>query len=269
MSVARRFLGDIVKNGAALPPAHPSALVRLSNLALGYNRRPAIDHLNGAFMAGSLTAVIGPNGAGKSTLLKGLVGALKPLEGDIRIAGLDRREIAYLPQQHELDPAFPICVLDVLCLGLWGEIGLFRAVGRLRLARAEAALLTVGLDGFAQRAIGSLSGGQLQRVLFARLLLQEARLILLDEPFTAIDARTIADLLQLILRWHQEERTVIAALHDLALVRQHFPQTLLLCHQPITWGPTADVVTAANLARARDLGHCRDNAADCGRRAFR
>ncbi|MFO1113007.1 MAG: ABC transporter ATP-binding protein [Rhodospirillales bacterium] len=225
--------------------------------------------MNGAFLAGSLTAVIGPNGAGKSTLLKGLIGDLRPLEGDIQIVGLGRREIAYLPQQHEIDLAFPITVLDVLCLGLWSEIGLFGPVGRRLLARAGAALLTVGLDGFAQRAIGSLSGGQLQRVLFARLLLQDARLILLDEPFTAIDARTTTDLLQLILHWHHQGRTIIAALHDLGLVRQHFPEALLLSHQPIAWGPTKDVLTAANLARARDLCHAWEEAASPGVRASR
>lgn len=258
-----------MKNGAVFPPDAPSAVVRLRDLALGYNRRPVIDHVNGAFMAGSLTAIIGPNGAGKSTLLKGIVGALKPLGGEIRIAGLSRREIAYLPQQHEIDPAFPITLLDVLCLGVWGEIGLFRAVGRVRLARAEAALLSVGLEGFERRAIGSLSGGQRQRVLFARLLLQDARLILLDEPFTAIDTRTTADLLHLILHWHHEGRTIIAALHDLALVREHLPETLLLSHQAVAWGPTADVLTAANLDRARDLGHWWGEAASPGPRACR
>ena len=263
-------MGKIVKNGAAPTTVAASAAVaRLSDLTLGYNRHPAVHHLEGAFLAGSLTAIVGPNGAGKSTLLKGIIGDLKPLSGKIRISGLGRREIAYLPQQHDIDHGFPITVLDVLCLGLWGEIGLFRAVGRLRLERAAAALAAVGLDGFEQRAIGSLSGGQLQRVLFARLLLQDARLILLDEPFAAIDMRTTADLLQLILHWHSEGRTVIAALHDLDLVRQSLPDTLLLSREPVAWGRTAEVLTAANLARARELCQSWDDAAGPCRRAHR
>ncbi|MBL8668369.1 MAG: ABC transporter ATP-binding protein [Rhodospirillales bacterium] len=259
-------MGSIVKNGIA-PAIVASALVQLTDLTLGYNRHPAVHHLGGAFLEGSLTAVVGPNGAGKSTLLKGIVGMLKPLDGEISIPGLARNDIAYLPQQADVDRSFPITVIDVLCLGLWGEIGLFQAVGRSRLARVEAALSAVGLDRFEQRPIGSLSGGQFQRVLFARLLLQDARLILLDEPFTAIDMRTTADLLQLILRWHGERRTIVAALHDFDLVREHFPEALLLSREPIAWGRTAEVLTPANLLRARQLCESWDEAADLCRRA--
>ena len=265
-ALARRFMGSIVKNGIA-PAIVASALVQLTDLTLGYNRHPAVHHLGGAFLEGSLTAVVGPNGAGKSTLLKGIVGMLKPLDGKISIPGLARNDIAYLPQQADVDRSFPITVIDVLCLGLWGEIGLFRAVGRSRLARVEAALSAVGLDRFEQRPIGFLSGGQFQRVLFARLLLQDARLILLDEPFTAIDMRTTADLLQLILRWHGERRTIVAALHDFDLVREHFPEALLLSREPIAWGRTAEVLTPANLLRARQLCESWDEAADLCRRA--
>ncbi len=254
-------MGDIVRNGIA-PAIVAPAVVRLTDLTLGYNRHPAVHHLDGAFLEGSLTAVVGPNGAGKSTLLKGLIGALRPLDGNIQIAGLGRRDIAYLPQQADIDRSFPITVIDVLCIGLWGEIGLFRAVGRSRLARAEAALSAVGLDRFEQRPIGSLSGGQFQRMLFARMLLQDARLILLDEPFTAIDVRTTADLLQLIVRWHDERRTIVAALHHLDLVREYFPETLLLSREPIAWGRTAEVLTPANLRRARQLSEFWDEAAD-------
>ena len=253
-------MGDIVRSGIA-PAVTPSAVIRLIDLTLGYNRHPAVHHLDGTILQGSLTAVVGPNGAGKSTLLKGVIGALKPLNGDIRISGLGRRDITYLPQQADVDRSFPITVIDVLCLGLWGEIGLLRAVSRSRLARAERALSAVGLDRFEQRSIGSLSGGQLQRVLFARLLLQDAQLILLDEPFTAIDMRTTADLLQLVLRWHAERRTIVAALHNLDLVREYFPEVLLLSRQPVAWGRTVDVLTAANLMRARQLCECWDEAA--------
>jgi zinc/manganese transport system ATP-binding protein len=253
-------VGRIVRNGTA-PLIAPSAVVRLTDVTLGYDRHPAVHHLDGAFLQGSLTAVVGPNGAGKSTLLKGIIGALKPLNGDIRISGLGRRDIAYLPQQADIDRSFPVTVIDTLCLGLWREIGLFRAVGRSRLARAEMALSAVGLDRFEQRPIGSLSGGQLQRVLFARMLLQDAQLILLDEPFTAIDMRTTADLLQLVLRWHCERRTIVAALHNLNVVHEHFPDALLLARELVAWGRTSEVLTAANLLRARQLCESWDEAA--------
>jgi zinc/manganese transport system ATP-binding protein len=119
--------------------------------------------------------------------------------------------------------------------------------------RACAALATVGLEGFETRHIGALSAGQFQRVLFARLLLQDARVILLDEPFTAIDARTTRDLLDIVARWHGDGRTVIAVLHDFEQVRAHFPQTLLLARRLIGWGPTHQVLSSANLLQARAM----------------
>ncbi|MCF5642785.1 metal ABC transporter ATP-binding protein, partial [Pseudomonas syringae] len=115
------------------------------------------------------------------------------------------------------------------------------------------ALRTVGLEGFESRSVGSLSSGQFQRVLFARLLLQDASVILLDEPFTAIDARTTRDLLELVRAWHGQGRTVIAVLHDIDQVRQHFPQTLLMAREAIAWGETADVLSVANLRKARNM----------------
>jgi zinc/manganese transport system ATP-binding protein len=128
-------------------------------------------------------------------------------------------------------------------------------------------LSAVGLEGFRQRAIGSLSGGQLQRVLFARLLLQDAQVLLLDEPFTAIDERTVNDLLGIIHRWHGEERTIIAVLHDYEIVRAHFPQTLMLAREPIAFGRTSAVLTAENQFRARSMAEAPDQtAAVCERR---
>jgi zinc/manganese transport system ATP-binding protein len=130
------------------------------------------------------------------------------------------------------------------------------------------ALMAVGLGGFENRVIGALSGGQLQRALFARLLLQDARLILLDEPFTAIDTKTTADLLALISRWHGEKRTVIAVLHDMDVVRQHFPRTLLLARETIAWGDSAETLRPENLLRARRMIEAHDpHAARCDRAA--
>jgi zinc/manganese transport system ATP-binding protein len=226
------------------PPA-----IRLRDLTVCYDRRPAVHHVTGCFAPGSLTAIVGPNGAGKSTLLRSLVGLHPPHSGAI---DTDRRaRIALLPQLVTLDRSFPVTCEDVVLLGLWAEIGPFRAVPSSGMARAEAALATVGLRGFHHRPIASLSAGQFQRVLFARLLLQDAPVILLDEPFAALDAGTTADLLGILRRWHGEGRTVIAVLHDLDLVRRDFPETLLLAREAIGWGPTPQVLTAANRLRAR------------------
>jgi zinc/manganese transport system ATP-binding protein len=228
------------------------AAVSLHDVTVCHGRQPAVHHLSGSFAPGSLTAIVGPNGAGKSTLLHALAGLHPPHSGRIERPDTASRP-ALLPQVAAVDRSFPVTCLDVVLLGLWAETGAFRAVPRDGRARAEAALAAVGLAGFRQRPLGSLSAGQLQRVLFARLLLQDAPVILLDEPFNALDARTVADLLGVIRRWHAEGRTVIAVLHDIELVRQEFPQTLLLAREALGWGPTAEVLTHANRLRARRL----------------
>ncbi len=232
------------------------------NLTLGYERHPAVHHLNGAVEKGALVAVVGPNGAGKSTLFKGIVGFIKPLAGSIERNGLDTHDIAYLPQIADIDRSFPIGVYDMVAMGLWRRRGLFGGIGNKDHAAIEAAIAAVGLTGFEQRTIGTLSGGQMQRMLFARLLLQDAKLIVLDEPFTAIDAKTSADLLDLVRRWHSEHRTVLAALHDIDLVKASFPQSLLLAREPVAWGATREVLTAENLNKARRMCEAFDERAE-------
>lgn len=222
----------------------------LHDLTLGYDRHPAVHHLNATIAAGSLTAVVGPNGAGKSTLLKGIMGTLPPLTGRIV---RDRARIAYLPQQAEIDSSFPIAVHELVAMGLWARIGPFGRVTATLRDLIDSALAAVGLTGFEQRSIAALSGGQMQRVLFARLLLQDAQVILLDEPFTAIDARTAADLLAIVRRWHGEGRTVVAVLHDMETVRAQFPETMIVARELIAHGPTDLTLTAANLLRARQM----------------
>lgn len=238
--------------------------IRLHDVTLGYDRHPAVHHLNGVIAAGELVAIVGPNGAGKSTLLKGIAGALKPFSGRIELAGGQRA--AYLPQSAEIDRSFPMDVYDLVAMGLWDRIGLFGWV-RER-TRIESALDAVGLAGFERRPIGTLSGGQMQRALFARLLLQNARLILLDEPFTAIDSRTSSDLLRLVQRWHGEKRTIVAVLHDIETVRRAFPRTILLARETVAWGETEDVLKAENLVKARQMIEAFDqHAAVCDREA--
>ena len=247
--------------GGELSEIAMTAALQFSNLTLGYDRHPAVHHLDGAVASGSLTAVVGPNGAGKSTLFKGVVGTLKPLAGRIERNGADPQDIAYLPQIAEIDRTFPISVYDMVAMGLWRSKGLLGGIGRKDRDAVEAAIAAVGLTGFEQRPIGTLSGGQMQRMLFARLLLQDARVIVLDEPFNAIDAKTSADLLALVRRWHAEKRTVLAALHDLDLVKANFPQALLLAREPVAWGATADVLTPDNWRKARQMCEAFDDQA--------
>ncbi len=239
----------------------------LNDLTLGYNGHPAVHHLSGVFEAGSMTAVVGPNGSGKSTLLKGLTGLLHPLGGRLERSGLKTSQLAYLPQQAEIDRSFPITVLDIVALGLWQRIGMFGGMKPEQWRLARQALAAVGLDGFDRRPIGNLSAGQFQRVLFARLLLQDCPVILLDEPFTAIDTRTTADLLDVIQRWHAENRTIIAVLHNLEQVRSFFPKTLLLAREPIGWGDTPEILTAENLQLARRMSEAWDESAEVCRRS--
>lgn len=236
-------------------------MVTLDNLTVSYRQHPALHHISGQFAAGSLTAVIGPNGSGKSTLLKSIMGLLRPSGGHIHHS-VARPRIAYLPQITELDRTFPMPVRDCVLLGCWSAVGAWGGVTAALWQRVNSAIQTVGLEGFEQRAVGSLSSGQLQRVLFARLLVQDAELILLDEPFNAIDSRTTDVLLTLIHQWHGEQRTVIAVLHDDAQVREHFGQTLLLARELVAWGPTDAALTASNLQRARALAEAWDDNAD-------
>lgn len=234
--------------------------VVVQGLTATYQRHPAVHHLSAHFAPGSLTAIVGPNGAGKTTLLRSIAGLHRVDEGRI-IIGDGRARVALLPQQSGMDRAFPIACLDVVLQGMWSRLGAFRAADAQDRTRAQAALEAVGLGGFARRPVGAMSAGQFQRLLFARLLVQDADLILLDEPFNAVDARTAADLLAVVRRWHGEGRTILAVLHDLELVRDEFPETLLLARERIAAGPTAEVLSAANRMRARMAAEAWDEAA--------
>jgi zinc/manganese transport system ATP-binding protein len=235
-----------------------NAVIALENLTVTYQRHPALHHVSGHFEKGSLTAVIGPNGAGKSTLLKSILGLIRINSGHV-VTAPHRKRIAYLPQQADIERSFPISVFDCVLLGYWQRMGLFGRVDPAMHQRAYAALAAVGLEGFEQRPVGSLSAGQFQRVLFARILLQDAELIMLDEPFNAIDSRTTGDLLAIVQSWHAQGRTVIAVLHDYDQVRAQFPQALLLARNVVAWGETDTVLTTANLQRAKAMAEAQDD----------
>lgn len=221
------------------------------NLTAGYDRHPAVHHLCGTLKDNSLTAIIGPNGGGKSTLLKAMVGMLKPLSGSIKKTGNCR--MAYLPQVTEIDRSFPMSVFDTVLLGFWPVRGIFGGIDKHQRHQAFHALEKVGMEAFASRPVSALSSGQFQRVLFARLMVQNADILLLDEPFAAIDSRTTADLLNVLLEWHKGGKTVVAVLHDLPQVRTIVPEALLLARECIAWGETSTVMTEDNLRKADTL----------------
>jgi zinc/manganese transport system ATP-binding protein len=234
-------------------PGIDGAGINVEALCVTYGGRLALEGLSGRFAPGSLTAVVGPNGAGKSSLLKALAGIVPPRAGCVISPAFALNRIAYLPQQADIDRNFPISVGELVALGGWRNFGSFRPMPNNVIGLVVEATAMVGLQGFIDRQIADLSIGEFQRALFARLLLQDARVVLLDEPFAAIDEPTTQDLLRVVRRLHDERRTVVAVLHDLDQVREHFPTTLLLARSCIGWGDTATVLTKENLARARDV----------------
>ncbi len=203
-------------------------LISVRNLSVHYGSRHALQKVSGVFHKGSLTAVAGPNGSGKSTLLKALAGVIKPTSGDIIFAGGGRPRMAYLPQVTHMQREFPISVEDAVLTGFYPEMGEFCALGRAHRQAARSALADVGLGGYERRSVTELSGGEFQRMLFSRVIVQDTPVILLDEPFTAVDAETTARLIRLLLKWHEEERTVICVLHDLLLIKKYFPESMVL-----------------------------------------
>ncbi len=226
--MARRGLGAVTQ-----PPP-----IILDNVELRHGQRLVVAPLSGIFHPGSLTAVIGPNGAGKTTLLRALAGLHPPASGHIDTA---QAKLALLPQGSQLDRSFPITCLDVVALGT-SQLGWFRQLTGSQHAAAQAALIRVGLAGFDNRPVQAMSAGQFQRLLFARTIVQDAPVILMDEPFTAVDQDTAKLLLDVLQDWHAQGRTLIVVLHDMDLVRRHFPRTLLLIGDGgHVWDTTATV----------------------------
>ncbi|MBV9290659.1 MAG: ATP-binding cassette domain-containing protein [Hyphomicrobiales bacterium] len=212
--------------------------VHLTAVTVRYGSRTALEAVHGSFTEGSLTAVVGANGAGKSTLLMAIAGTVRLASGAVACPARMQGRLAFLPQLAAIDRGFPLTVAELVALGGWRAFGAFRAPSPALRARAEEAAATVGLAERMRRRLSELSEGELRRALFARLILQDAAVILLDEPFAAVDAATTTALLEQLMRWGQEGRTVIAVLHDLATVRAHFPQTLALARRCLAWGAT-------------------------------
>lgn len=225
----------------------------IENLTVSYQSRPAVHHIDMVFEQGCMYAIFGPNGAGKSTLLKAVMGLLPCSTGKVDWQNLRRADIAYLPQQSDCDRSQPMTVFELAAMGLWYEIGFFGRVNAAQRERVLNALHRVQMNEFADRPIGALSNGQFQRVLFARMLAQNAQVLLLDEPFNAVDAKTTYALLELLRQENQAGKSVIAVLHDYEQVRAYFPNTLLIAKEKIANGQTEDVLTDTLLAQANAL----------------
>ena len=223
-------------------------MIELDNLVAGYEGAAITPALSGVIHKGSMTAIVGLNGCGKSTLLKALAGFIPPVSGVVRWSPT-RPTIGWLAQRHALESQFPLTVLDVVSQGAWPRISLLRGLRNDVRRRIQAALARVGLTEMAKTPIEALSGGQFQRMLFARVLVQRAPLVMLDEPFTGIDENTTHDLMGVIQEMHQQGQTVLAVLHDNQRVADYFPETLLLAPQNACWGPTHEVLPAFRSVR--------------------
>ncbi|MEJ0063873.1 MAG: metal ABC transporter ATP-binding protein [Alphaproteobacteria bacterium] len=241
-------------------------MLELCDLSAGYERHPAVHHISAKFPPGSLTAIVGPNGGGKSTLLKAITGTIPLMSGHIIRTGIGAKDCAYLPQQSEVDREFPLRVIDLVNFGHWRRTGLAGGITPAMLEASRAALARAGMSAFAERPIASLSVGQFQRVLFARIIVQDAKLILLDEPFAPIDSRTVADLAPLLQQWRNEGRIIMAVMHDFSVVREFCENALLLARELVAIGPAAEVLRDENLQRAKLLAESwRDGAPQCDR----
>lgn len=218
-------------------------MIELDNLVAGYEGTAITPPLSGTLAAGSMTAIVGLNGCGKSTLLKTLAGFLPPVSGSIRWPQR-RPVIGWLAQRHMLESQFPLVVRDVVSQGAWPQVSLLRGLLRGERRRIDEILARVGLLAMAKTPIEALSGGQFQRMLFARVMVQRAPLVMLDEPFTGIDEATSRALMDFILDMYQQGQTVLAVLHDNQRVMRYFPQTLFLGPQHLRWGDTHDVLPA-------------------------
>jgi zinc/manganese transport system ATP-binding protein len=249
-------------DGGYDPPTGPVAppAIACADLTVAYHPVTAIENITVEFPPGSMTAVVGPNGGGKSTLLKAIAGFLRPESGRVDNEGASRQSLAYLPQSDEVDRSFPISTGEFVAFGAWRGFGAFAPAPAWLGEEIRHALATVGLEDAYDRPIAALSVGQFRRVLFARLTLQRAPVLLLDEPFAGIDATTTAELLRLIEACHREGRTIVAVLHDLSQVRQHFPRAVLLARGLIAAGATDAVLTTEHLAAAGFASAPRDGA---------
>lgn len=221
--------------------------VRLEKVTVAYQWKPVLWEVDLSLPRGKMIAIIGPNGAGKSTLLKTILGLIKPVKGQIILPQEGEKNLVYVPQHTSVDWDFPATVRDVVVMGAYGKLGLFRPVGRREKEEALEKLELVGMGAYAKRHIAQLSGGQQQRVFLARALMQEGSLYLFDEPFKGVDIQTEQILVTLLKNMVDEGKTVVVVHHDLSTVTDYFQWVVLLNERLLASGDVATVFTEENV----------------------
>ena len=233
--------------------AHNLAALRIHDLTVAYHKTPVIEHIELFVEPGSLVGIVGPNGAGKSTLIKASLGLIPTVSGEVSVFGKpvkeQRKLIGYVPQRESVDWDFPTNALDVVTMGTYGRLSLFRRPGAKEKATALACLAKVGMSDFANRQISQLSGGQQQRIFLARALAQEAELYVMDEPFAGVDAATEKAIVALLTDLRDQGKTVLVVHHDLTTVKEYFDTVLLLNKRVVAYGPTGDIFNRDHLQR--------------------
>ncbi len=239
-----------IATGAEHPATSP---LSIHDVTVAYHRKPVLWDVDFDAPEGKLIGIVGPNGAGKSTLLKAILDLVPTASGRITIYGQPYRQqrhcVGYVPQRESVDWDFPVSAQDVVAMGRYGKIGWFRLVSKEHRRAALEALSRVGMAGYARRQISQLSGGQQQRVFLARALAQDARIYLMDEPFSGVDAATEKAIVQILQDLRSAGRTVLAVHHDLQTVPEYFDYVLLLNMRVVAHGPTEKVFTRENLMR--------------------
>ena len=226
----------------------------VDDLTVAYSTKPVFSNLSVQFKPGKITGIIGPNGAGKTTLVKAILNLIRPQTGkttfnDRPISAI-KKKIAYVEQRKDLDLSFPINVYDLTLTGSYASLGLFKNPGKKEQKACLDALKQVSMEKFAKRQISNLSGGQLQRVFIARAILQQAELVILDEPFVGIDAQSEKAIMMILKQWRDEQKTIIVIHHDLNKVYDYFDDLVILNHGIVAFGPTNEVYTPQNISQA-------------------
>jgi len=229
-------------------------MLNVKNLTVAYDDTPVFSDVAVSFNSGKITGIIGPNGAGKSTLIKAILNLIKTVEGQVDYNGQSmksvQKKVAYVEQRKDLDLTFPIDVLDLVLTGTYGKLGLFKSPGKAEKAASREALEQVSLSEFSKRQIGNLSGGQLQRVFVARAIVQQAEIIILDEPFVGIDLQSETAIMKILKQWRDENKTIIVIHHDLNKVTQYFDDLVILNHGIVDFGPANEVYNPKNIESA-------------------
>ncbi len=222
-------------------------VLEIHDLTVSYDKKPVLWDIDLSAPKGKLIGIIGPNGAGKSTLIKAIMGLIPKSSGYIKLFDqkLDavRDHISYVPQRESVDWDFPTSVRELVLMGRYGKLGLFRRPRKADIEVAMDSLRKVGMEAYAERQISQLSGGQQQRIFLARALAQQADLYLMDEPFAGVDAATEKAIIHLLKEMSAQDKTVVAVHHDLQTASKYFDWIILLNLRLVASGPTDEVFT--------------------------